>query len=332
MTDIQTTLDELRKQADKRTTIFEVEIQELRNSTLMLGGRLLDQSQLDDLRRAFPNLKLDTSSIEILRCEPCPHLHVTTNLTGLYEEPTFNRALASELYYGTDLEVLKEHGRWVLTRQNDGYLGWAYRPYLGEGSTPAPTHLVLAPAAEVRAEPDGSSTVVTRVFSGTGIALDETRGGWSRISANKTGWVPSSDLRATRDLPKTLEERRKTILADAQHMIGVPYLWGGTSGNGIDCSGFARLLHRWVGIDIPRDADMQHKAAKPVEPPYEVGDLIFFAEKDSDRKITHVGLSLGGSTLIHSSRSNNGVYMDDLQQRKPLMDNLVGAGSFLREL
>ncbi len=113
-------------------------------------------------------------------------------------------------------------------------------------------------------------------------------------------------------------------------MIGVPYLWGGTSGNGIDCSGFARLLHRWVGVDIPRDADMQHDAAKPVEPPYEIGDLFFFGEGDSERNITHVGMSLGGWRMIHSSRGNNGVYVDDLQERKSLMDIFVSAGSFLR--
>ncbi len=114
-------------------------------------------------------------------------------------------------------------------------------------------------------------------------------------------------------------------------MIGVPYLWGGTSGNGIDCSGFVRLLHRWVGIEIPRDADMQQGAAKPVEPPYEIGDLFFFGEGNSKRDITHVGMSLGGWRMIHSSRGRNGVYVDDLQERKSLMDIFVSAGSFLRQ-
>ena len=113
-------------------------------------------------------------------------------------------------------------------------------------------------------------------------------------------------------------------------MIGVPYLWGGTSGHGIDCSGFVRLLHRWVGVDTPRDADMQFEAAKPVEPPFEAGDLFFFAAKDSRRKITHVGVSLGDWKMIHASRRNNGVYIEDLQQHADLMDNYVRAGSFLR--
>ena len=78
------------------------------------------------------------------------------------------------------------------------------------------------------------------------------------------------------------------------------------------------------------DADMQCDAAKPVEPPYEVGDLFFFGEGDGKRNITHVGMCLGGWKVIHSSRGNNGVYMDDLQEKKSLMDIFVSAGSFLR--
>jgi len=330
MTDIQSTLDELAKQTDNRTSVFEIEIQELKNSTLTLSGRVLDQSQLDNLHRLFPTHHLDTASISILNTETHERVHVTTNHTGLYEKPTFGMPLASELCYGTELEVLDEQSHWVLTRQTDGYLGWAYRPYLGEGTAPVASHLVLAPVTELRAEPNATSDVVTRVMSGTRVAVEETNDGWSRVQANKPGWLPSIQLRAINDLPKSLEEKRAAIIRDSQRMIGIPYLWGGTSGNGIDCSGFARLLHRWVGIDIPRDADMQCRVAKPVEAPYEVGDLFFFAEDDSKRHITHVGMCLGGWEVIHSSRGNNGVYIDDLQKKKSLMDIFVSAGSFLR--
>lgn len=330
MTDIQSTLVELAKATDKRTSVFEIEIQELRNSTVTLSGRVLNGSQLDELRRLLPSLKLDTASVRILSRDSNERVHAATNLTGLYEEPTFRVPLANELYYGIELEVLEEKEHWVFTRQRDGYLGWAYRPYLNEGLAPAPTHLVLSPAIELRAEPNETSEVVTRIVSGTGVALEDTRYEWSRVKANKPGWIRSSHLRTISDIPTGAEEKRKLIVEDATRMIGIPYLLGGTSGNGMDCSGFARLVHRWVGVDIPRDADMQCNAANPVEPPYQVGDLFFFGEGGSERNITHVGVCLGGWKVIHSSRSNNGVYIDDLQERKSLMDIFVSAGSFLR--
>jgi gamma-D-glutamyl-L-lysine dipeptidyl-peptidase len=327
---MQNILDEFTRSIDPRTSLFDVKIESDDNRTLTLSGRVLDGPQLDELSRLFRGRKLDTTSIRILSRESHERIHVATNLTGLYEKPTFGMPLSSELCYGTELEVLDEGKRWVFTRQRDGYLGWAYRPYLSEGPAPAATHLVLAPAIEVRAEPNENGEVLTRVVSGIGVVVEETLDGWTRISANKTGWIPSAHLRALIDLPKTLEEKRAALIKDSQRMIGIPYLWGGTSGNGIDCSGFARLLHRWLGIDIPRDADMQCSAAKPIEAPYEVGDLFFFAEDDSNRKITHVGMSLGGWRMIHSSRSRNGVYVDDVQEVNFLKEIFVSAGSFLR--
>ena len=323
-------LDKYIKSIDTRTSFFDVKIDSEKNETLVLSGRVLDKSQLDELPRLFPDRKLDTASIRILNAETHPRVHVATNLTGLYEKPTFGMTLSSELCYGTDLEVLDENGNWVFTRQADGYLGWAYRRYLSEGIAPTATHLVLAPAIELHEKPEEASEVVTRLVSGTGIGVEEKRGDWSLAHANKTGWISSTSLRAFTDIPDSIEAKRQTMAADAMRMIGVPYLWGGTSGNGIDCSGFARLLHRWVGIDIPRDADMQHNSAKPVESPFEIGDLFFFAEDGSQRDITHVGISLGGWRMIHSSRGRNGVYIDDLQERKPLMDIFVSAGRFLK--
>ena len=330
MTDIQSTLNDLAKATDKRTSVFDIEIQELKLNRLTLTGRVLEESQLDELHRLFPSLKLDTASVQVLSRDSNPRIHVATNLTGLYEEPTFGMPLASELYYGAELEVLDQRERWVFTRQKDGYLGWAYRPYLSDGSAEPATHLVVVPACRLRIHPDDASPVVTRLVSGTGVTLQDESDGWSRVKANGSGWVRSYYLRAITEIPPGMEEKRKLMVSDAMQMMGVPYLWGGTSGNGIDCSGFARLVHRWAGIDIPRDADMQRDAAKPVEPPYEVGDLFFFGEGGA-RTITHVGICLGGWKVIHSSRGNNGVYMDDLQEKKSLMDIFVSAGSFLKQ-
>ena len=328
---MQNLLDEFAKSIDPRKSLFDVKIDSETNEALTLSGRVLDKSQLDELPGIFPNRNLDTASIRVLNAETHERVHVATNLSGSYEKPTFGMPLSSELYFGTELEVLDEKGRWVFTRQRDGYLSWAYGPYLGEGLSPKATHLVLAPAVELRTEPNQTSETVTRVVSATGVVVQATLDGWSRVAANKTGWIKSAHLRALTELPETIEEKRKKLIEDSMRLIGVPYLWGGTSGNGIDCSGFARLLHRWIGVDIPRDADMQHAAAKPVEPPFEVGDLLFFAEDDSDRKITHVGMSLGGWKMIHSSRSRNGVYVDNVQDVNFLKEIFASAGSFLRE-
>jgi len=328
---MQNILDNLAKSVDQRTSLFDVKIASETSGTLNLSGRVLDKSQLDELPRLFPSRKLDTASIRILNAETHERVHVTTNITGLYERPTFGMPLSSELYFGTMLEILEENRNWAFTRQADGYLGWAYRPYLKNGnSSRYADHLILSPVIELREVPEEGSGVVTRLVSGSIVDVEEKRSNWSLVKANKTGWLPSSALRPLSDIPKSVEEKQDLLAKDAMRMIGVPYLWGGTSGNGIDCSGFVRLLHRWVGVDIPRDADMQSNAAFPVEPPFEIGDLFFFAEGKSKRDITHVGMSLGGWKMIHSSRSHNGVYVDDVQEVQFLKDVFVSTGSFLR--
>ena len=121
------------------------------------------------------------------------------------------------------------------------------------------------------------------------------------------------------------------MVADSQRYTGVPYLWGGISAFGFDCSGYAQLLYRLVGLSIPRDADMQLAQGRRVEPPFAPGDLLFFGSGAGHRPISHVGVSLGGWRMVHASRPRNGVYVDDVQETSWLREIFVDAATYIPE-
>lgn len=319
--------------SDRRTQLFDVRKASFDGHQLCLEGRVLDeaclQTTIRSFRDCFADLNLDTSTVRVLR-KPSPCMaYVKTNLTSLHAEPSWLSEMLSQNTYGSPLEILEEQGRWAFVRQSDGYLGWMYHPYLTKIPSPSPTHIVSVPVTPVYAEPDAQSALHSRLVGGTFVQIVSTRGTWAEIDANAWGWVALSDLCALDHLPQSPAARRKQIAEDAVRLIGVPYLWGGSSVNGIDCSGLAQLVHRWVGLTIPRDADQQYLAGKIIEPPFQPGDLLFFGEKGEARSITHVAISLGEWHIIHSSRSRNGVYLDDVQEVEHLRESFYGAATYL---
>lgn len=327
----------IQPHSDTRVHHCRVEAVHFADGCCRLVGTVLDTDTAADLflglATRFPAVTFVTDEVRILRRPDPTLLTVGTNLTGLHREPSFLAELLSQLLNGQPVEVLDERDRWVFVRQEDGYLGWTYRPYLVAEPAPVPTHLVAAGVCLLRAEPTPTAPLVGRLLAGTSVRVEAVAEGWLALTAagGLKGWAAAGDLRSLADLPTTGAEQRRQMVADALGFVGVPYLWGGTTALGCDCSGFVRLLHTLAGLTIPRDADMQFAAGRPVEPPFQPGDLLFFNGSGGQRAIGHVGLSLGGWRMVHASRSRNGVYADDVQAVPHLRESFVAARTFCRE-
>lgn len=304
-----------------------------------LAGTVLDTAVLtavlDQLATHFPRIQFDTQPVTILRRPDAEQQTVCTNLAGLHVRPSRTSEMVSELLNGCRVTRLQDEGEWAYIQQEDGYLGWAHTAYLGDWPQQTPTHLVGIRGSLLYAQPDAQASLISQVLGGTAVQV-ETSGrtashGWARLTlaGGKAGWVPQDALRAFTALPQDENGRRQQMISDARCLIGTPYRWGGCTGLGIDCSGLSQLVHWLAGITLPRDADMQFAAGRPIEPPFLPGDLLFFGSKQSHRPVSHVGISVGGWHIIHASGPRNGVYEDEVTAVDWLRTRFLGACTFI---
>ena len=155
--------------------------------------------------------------------------------------------------------------------------------------------------APVRAEPRDEAEQVTQALRGEPLRVEERRDGWVRVvtAYEYPGWVREGDL----------EQGQGELVADAagspveiaRTYLGTPYVWGGMTELGIDCSGLVHMAYRRLGRLVPRDADQQEEAASDVDQ-LRPGDLITYGDP-----VDHIAFWLGDGRILHSTGRENGI-------------------------
>jgi len=247
---------------------------------------------------------------------------VVVPVANMYSKPTEKADVVSQVIYGNNVRLIEARGEWSRIESADQYRGWTPSRYLrivlaGNGYASAgSTVQVESLFANIYAEPDVTKhkPVLTIPFEVKLEVVGETakpkgsqesHEGWIhiRLPGMTNAWIQAGDV-ATHPKPLSIPESIEL----AKRFLGLPYLWGGRSSFGFDCSGLTQLLVRARGIEMPRDADKQAAWSGVVRVQrndLQPGDLLFFGSSEKD--INHTGMYIGDGQFIQASTNDHPV-------------------------
>jgi cell wall-associated NlpC family hydrolase len=281
-------------------------------SAAVPGGPIPQFVLLPDPREGLAEVYLVVNSVADVRRAPA---HAAELIT---------QAVCREL-----VEALKKDGGWTLGRLGDGYLGWMRDWHLRPSSREAWGAFEQAAqwrirdnVAQIVETPDNEAPAVSDAVIGTPVVLGASqRRGWRLVTlpGGRDGYVRS---RSVERRPRRRASRER-LVSTGMGFLGIPYLWGGKTPKGFDCSGLIQTLFSLCGIALPRDSDLQALAAPCREAgdisSLATGNLLFFGKEGS--RITHVAVHLSEGDFLHA---HGCVRVNSLNSTSPLFDKKLG--------
>ena len=252
--------------------------------------------------------------------------------------PDYESALETQELMGTIVEIKGEKGYWREIVSPQPYQAWCTEKGIVEMSheeleayKAAPKCIFTELYGHLYEEPSLKSATVCDLVGGdvmrlapgqgkmrgSGLSGIQHKKGWTKVllPSGKEGWVSSAQVKphdgffsiakGEGDAQTLTDRQMEDIIAKAFTLKGVPYLWGGMTPKGVDCSGLVRWSFIMNGIVIPRNASQIIHCGDEVSlDAMQRGDLVFFGTPAKDGKpqrVTHIGIYLGGGRIIHSS-------------------------------
>lgn len=254
------------------------------------------------------------------------------DITGWLAGLTYETSLAlcnenriqSQALYGEEVIVLEEDGEWVkaiLQQQSSskdgrGYPGWLPKLQLARNEDWKVDGGAIAVIKSKQAYLYNAEKSPNLLLSYLTIlpVLDQTSD-WAQVQTPEgTGWLQQADIEVYASINEQRHGNGKDVVAAGEQFLGLPYLWGGMSSFGYDCSGFAYAACKANGYIIPRDAHDQAAGGQQVQlTEIQPGDLLFFAYEEGKGKIHHVGICYGDGKLLHSPNTGKTIEIIDLQ-------------------
>lgn len=307
---------------DKRVAVFNIESSELDNKVLLKGETNLPEVKTELLKMIDQTKIKFEDQIEILPSENLGDKKfgvINLSAANLRLKPDHPAELVTQSILGTPIKVLKKgEDGFYLVQTPDGYISWLDNDgfaFMDESELKdwlsSPKIIYTKVYGFSYSEADENSQSVSDLVEGNLLKIIGEENNFFLINYpdGRVAYVKKDEAKLFIDWYKALNPTGETILNTAYHFMGIPYLWGGTSTKGMDCSGFTKTVYFLNGIILSRDASQQVNTGELVDTKdgwqnLQAGDLLFFGRRangDKKERITHVAIYIGDGDFIHAA-------------------------------